>query len=446
MNQKFEIIEVTKENKNQYLRGIVQLEEMVLERMEQEGRVGQLFITGIEDLQEYVESKCNHVMVAVRSDDDKQIISTTYITQGQVDYTYNDVTKYFKCDGAYESYIKSKYSQEEFERVIRLIYIEKICAFKYARDAILSEHGVECIPDIKEKKRNDLFLELVEKERSNPENQFHEKSEIRDNLNKYMSLYMKYVKKNLKQYQDFYWVDLDYIAQHSKRQQTDKGAKHSRFDSTMETYDKILQYLRYKVYDRNHCQDISKYFNATPENTIELDTYITRPDCRENGIARILVLEGLKKSIKMLLQNEENKEIFLVSTLHADNLSSKYVSEFFGLKDYLFVNRRSGRDRQVHIFGIAREDAVSYIERMEKKVAVLYDYNPNHIDITTAERTEILEEQLAYEKSEFERLNGIKDEDEKKKFVGYIRVKRSKIDMLGNTLEQLRDCGLENRE
>lgn len=191
-----------------------------------------------------------------------------------------------------------------------------------------------------------------------------------------------------------------------------------------------MSYQKYNIKDMSHCKNKSKYFNANTSNTIELDTYITHPNNRENGIARIVVLNGLKKSLNQVLKNEKNSEIFIASTLHQDNLSSKYVSEFFGLTDYIFVNRRTGRDRQVHLFGMKREDVPEYLKKMEKKIAVLYGYNPSKIDINDNEKLKIISEQLNYEINELQRLNEIKNLEKHQKFSGYIKVKKSKIEQL----------------
>ena len=86
-------------------------------------------------------------------------------------------------------------------------------------------------------------------------------------------------------------------------------------------------------------------------------------------------------------------------------MSSKYVSEFFGLKDSLFVKRRQGRDREVHITRIRREDAKQYLGNMEDKLNVLYGYNPQNKQLSTKRKQTILKEQLDYEKEEFKRLN-----------------------------------------
>ena len=117
-------------------------------------------------------------------------------------------------------------------------------------------------------------------------------------------------------------------------------------------YENILENATLKIYEEPTFS-VKKYFTANTKNSIEIDTYLTSPDKRHSGTARILVYEGIKKHINKFFENTENKEIFLCSTLHRENLSSKYVSEFFGLKDSLYVNRRQGRDREVHICRIA---------------------------------------------------------------------------------------------
>ena len=89
------IIELTKENEEQYLGQIAELEQTVIKAMEEEGREGQLFATGKEDISEYIRSEGKTVMVA--TDEQDQVKATTYITQGQRPFTYNDITKYFKC-------------------------------------------------------------------------------------------------------------------------------------------------------------------------------------------------------------------------------------------------------------------------------------------------------------------------------------------------------------
>lgn len=423
MYKNYNVLEVTKENESKYLQQIAKLEELVLNRMEKEGKTGQLFITGEEDISNYVHSKSNHVFVAEK---DGETISAAYITHGQTPFTYNDITKYFKFGDDYEEYIMHKYG-DTFNREILDTYLNKIRAFMYARDSIISNKGKVEIHNMTEEEKNNMIMEMVEKEVNNPENRFHEKSNLREKLNKYMSIYMK---NDIEKYNDFYWVNLEYInkiSSKAQRKQLERATNMYKVDSSMQAYDKILDYQKYRIYDYSHCKNPSQYYEAHTGNTIELDTYITHPENREKGIARILVYEGIKKSIGDLLKNNANKKIFLVSTLHQENFSSRYVSEFFGLKDYLFVNRRNGRDRQVHICGIDREKIPVYLKNMEKKIAVIYDYNPNMIVISKQEQRSILMEQIVYEKDALSKLKSATTIDKDKKYTGVIQSKKGKI-------------------
>jgi len=74
----FKILEVTKENKNEYLDTIAALEEKVLQDMENKGKIGQLFITGKEDIEQYVESEDNSVIIAINAE--RRLRAAAYIT------------------------------------------------------------------------------------------------------------------------------------------------------------------------------------------------------------------------------------------------------------------------------------------------------------------------------------------------------------------------------
>lgn len=252
---------------------------------------------------------------------------------------------------------------------------------------------------IDEESKNEKFLDLVKKEYDNPENQFHEKSQLRECLNRYMTLFIKTKQWDLEKYNEFYWLNyktlLDYKTlknvKHKKNEKKDEEKnKKSKCDSIIAAYDEVLGYQKFKIYDKSHCKNISDYFEANTDNTIELDTYITHPDHRGNGLAEILTFEGIKKSLAEI--DKKHKNVYIASTLHEKNFVSKYVSEFFGLEDYIFLNRRNGRDRQVHILKIEREQIPQYLERIEKKLAVIYKYNPNGINVEDKEAKEIREE------------------------------------------------------
>lgn len=413
------VVELTVDNEKQYLDKIAELEELTLEVMKEEGREGQLFATGKDDISEYIHSNQNTVIVAV--DEKGEVEGATYVTQGQEPFTYNDITKYFKQGKEYRQHVKSQYKDEpKYKKALLDIYKIKLEAFEYAKNRILREH-----PGVKS------FQEFLKNEIQ--ENGFHEKSELREKMNRYMSGYIinNFGKDIQEQYQQFYWISVEDISE-----EFDKTVCIQ--DENMQEYEEMLKQSKLTIYE-NPEFDISKYYSANTENAVELDTYITSPNSRSTGIARVIVFEGIKKHMERHFQDPKNKEIFLCSTLHRDNLSSKYVSEFFGLEDSLYVNRRQGRDREVHICRVPREKAIEYLSSISDKLAVLYKYNPNHKHISEGTVRRVLSEQLQYERKEYERLKNAKTCD--RKFNGinlrFIESKRQKIGRLQQYLESI---------
>lgn len=431
------IVELTKDNEEKYLDKIVELEQISLEVMKQEGREGQLFDTGKEGISEYVHSEDNSVYVAV--DEKGNVEATTYITQGQKPFTYNDITKYFKYGENYKKYVKSKYKSDlEYKKDLRKIYIIKIKAFEYAKKRILQEFNKNKISQTQTTLYEYLKTEIEQ-------NGYHEKSELREKLNQYMA---EYIEKNYgaeiqEKYEMFYWITLDDI-------EAEFGTKQSTPDDTINDYETFMEDEKeyaelihkgsLKIHEKPEFEE-EKYYTANTKNSVELDTYLTNPHNRSIGIARIIVFEGIKKHIERHFKNPDNQEIFLCSTLHRDNLSSKYVSEFFGLTDSLFVNRRQGRDREVHICKIAREEAMGYLTKIYNKLAVLYNYNPEGKVIKDSVALKVLQEQLEYEEKEKRRLVRAKTIEGKLKGINhkFIPEKERKIKRLKQQISQIQD-------
>jgi hypothetical protein len=432
------VTELTKENESQYLDKIADLEEITLEVMKKEGREGQLFATGKEDISEYIHSDENTVIIATSENDELE--GVTYVTQGQKPFTYNDITKYFKYGDKYKQYVKSQYQDtQEYKRDLLDIYKIKMQAFQHAKQIILGEY-----PEVKSIK------EFLEKEVQ--ENGFHEKSELREKLNRYMSAYVieNYSEDIQKKYQQFYWITMQDISEEFDKQielPNKNVQEYEEFIEAQSECDEILQKGNLQIYEKPQF-DETKYYSSNTENAIELDTYITAPNNRNAGIARIIVFEGIKKHMERHFSNPKNKEIFLCSTLHRDNLSSKYVSEFFGLTDNLYVKRRQGRDREVHICKISREESMEYLTSISDKLAVLYNYNPNQKQISESTVKQVLSEQLTYEMQEHERLKKAKSNN--KQFNGinvkFIESKRQKIHRLKKRLDALNREGGDKSE
>lgn len=92
-------------------------------------------------------------------------------------------------------------------------------------------------------------------------------------------------------------------------------------------YSQILKNGPLQIYEKPEF-DVTKYYAANTSNAVELDTYITAPDTRSSGLAKALVLQGIIKHMNRHFSDPSQENIFLCSTLHRANLSSKYVSEF----------------------------------------------------------------------------------------------------------------------
>lgn len=433
---KLKILELTKENSSEYIDDVAMLEKKVLETMEKEGKIGQLFITGKEDILEYVKSEENTVMIGV--DEKNRVQSAVYITQGQKPFTYNDITKYFKVGEEYKKYIKSQYSENsKYQKDMLETYKNKIKAYKYAKDRIIKEHPE--YENIEEFLKGEL-----------QENGFHEKSILREKWNQYMAEYILQngTKQEQENYEKFFWINANDISKEMDRNintnnfNKDVG-EYENWLKNQKEYENILENATLKIYEEPTFS-VKKYFTANTKNSIEIDTYLTSPDKRHSGTARILVYEGIKKHINKFFENTENKEIFLCSTLHRENLSSKYVSEFFGLKDSLFVNRRQGRDREVHICRIDKNEAKQYLDKTENKLAVLYGYNPRNKNIVLEEQINIIKEQLKYEKEEMKRLNKIRHSN--CKYKGNVKDIQSKAQKIIKLKEKCKEIQLKDEK
>lgn len=431
----FKVVELTKDNEKEYLDQVATLEKVVLENMESKGQSGQLFITGKDDISEYAHSKENTVLLII--DSAGKVLAATYVTQGQKPFTYNDITKYFKYGESYSNYVKKLYpSVQEYKKDLLEIYEIKIEAFRYAKAKILQQYPE--YGDITSFLRHEL-------EETN--NHYHEKSVLRELINRYMSEYVQSLSGTIpnlqEKYERFYWITSEEISEEFGREVKPREETAKEYEELIggeeEEYKQILKRGPLVIHELPTFNE-QQYFTARTANTIELDTYITDPNDRRAGLARILLLEGIKKHMEEHFKEPTNTEMFLCSTLHRDNLSSKYVSEFFGLIDSLYVKRRDGRDREVHICKVPREQYAKYLEMMSKRVAVLYGYNPENIEISLQEQADILQNQLDYETSEIDRLTRIA-KSKRKTYNGnidYRTSKANKISILTQRLEEVK--------
>ena len=425
------IVEVTTQYKKKYIGQIASLEQKILNMMEQNGQVGQFFTTGEEDIEKYVDSSKNTVLVSVN--DEENVDAATYITQGQSFFSYNDITKYFKSLPQSRAYIRSLYANESDYKMAALeAYKIKLQAYSSAKKRILKEHP-----------QFSSMYDFLQSEVQS-ENRFDEKSILREKLSTYMYEYVEEqeklgVKGALECYERFYYTTVSYIKKliYGDRAKSVNNNEAYELETILKLEEEqeleILQEKSKLVINESPVFSIGKYIEANPQNSIEIDTYLTDPTMRCKGKARALVYEGIKKHMERFFKDEKNKVLFLCSTLHRDNVSSKYVSEFFGLKDSLYVKRREGRNREVHIVRIDRANYKNYLNEMAEKLAVLYDYNPQNLNIPLQIQKQIVDEQRKYEMQEFHRLNGIRHN--KKCYRGY----KSNVPIMNQKLKKIRE-------
>ena len=76
-----------------------------------------------------------------------------------------------------------------------------------------------------------------------------------------------------------------------------------------------------------------------------------------------------------------------------------------------------------------------YLAEMEKKLVVLYNYNPKGIFVSDDDKKRIYNEQLLYEKKELARLEKINNS----KYDSYAKMKKDKISKLEKTISDIED-------
>lgn len=422
----YQVLELAEENEKQYLKQVVDLEERVLKDMEKRGQVGQFFTTGTEGILEYIHQEQNTVMVAV--DENDKVIAATYLTQGQEPFTYNDITKYFKYGKKYQDWVKSMYKSEyDYKKDMLSTYVIKRKAFQYAKAKLLEE-----FPQYKGN-----LMEFLQHEIDEEHNHFHEKSQLRNLLNKFMSEYIEERSKDIpgleQRYDMFYWTTLDDVAMALGKEDKKDLKRTEEMDFLFKEesidyeYGQILKKGPLEIYEKPEEDNAKEYYTANTKNALELDTYITDPNNRSAGISRALVLEGLKKCMEKYFTETDQKDLFLCSTSHRENLSSKYISDFYGLNDLAYVKRRDGIPREVHIGRVSRENYKKFLNTKQKEMSVLYGYNPQNLEISATEKLEILQRQLKNEDNEYIRIKKARTENGKR-YTGAIDYENRKLD------------------
>ena len=299
---KYKIFEVNEntniDDQKKFAKEIGELEDYISGKLHEEGKGYIFFTTGYDDICDYIKDK--DVTIMVCQDEKEKIIASSYITQGQGLYTYNDLSKYFKFNKEFIEYGKSKYDPKELCSIEYETYMKKIEGYKYAKKKIAKELGLtDLVGHCKAEK---------EKER------FDEKNKVREKVNRYI---YDYFRDNTNDRIGFNELDRFYLLKFSDLQNCEDNEIKAKCEEATEEnkklyeeYDELLDLFDLKSAilpdEENNgymnAENYKIYFDANPFNTIELDTYIVHPDHRGKGLAKIVSFEGLKNQIKNCLQ------------------------------------------------------------------------------------------------------------------------------------------------
>lgn len=352
------IIEITQENWNNYKNQLFALENKVKNDMIFQG-IGDLFFTTGEDIKEYAEDPRHHVYVIV--DEFNKVIAQTYLigAGSHIQGDYSDLPKYYTMGKDFLEYIKAtKYeNNDEFNCIGSNMYLIKLYAFKYALRKIYGSVDTNS------------FIKKLETEKSS-KTHFDERTPLRRNINKYMSEFMN--KNGLSElYRQFYNIDSSFF----KNNETEAS----------KAYDSFINASKINVYSKK-IDNPSNYYEANVFNTIEVDTYITDPEARRSGLAKILSTLALTKTITEYFENSNNDILYLSVTLHKDNYLSENVAHFLGFKDYIDLERRSNIERKAYLKRIDRHTYQHYLEQLHKKLKYFHNYG--NIEVSEEEKIE----------------------------------------------------------
>lgn len=124
-----------------------------------------------------------------------------------------------------------------------------------------------------------------------------------------------------------------------------------------------------------------------------INSCMTDKDIRGNGLARILIFEGLRREMTAFFENPDNKELKLISSFSKDNISIQSVMDFFEFSQINDLNESECLD-QLTVKNSNKDD---YLKRIEERIAVIYGYNPRKIGISNKRKIDILEEKADYD-------------------------------------------------
>lgn len=399
MISKMKYIELTKENFERYAPQIVALCDKAVLENEKNNKSGQFFTSTLEELLGYVNSNGkDFVMMAINESDlvEGAMYINTLIKQG----TYSDLTKYFHVSSEYKNYLINQFSSvDDYKKYITEGYLEKILTYaeigeKIEQDKSLNPKGLS-------------FNELVNLEISS--DRFQENNPIREAINN--SFYEYYSQKGkVNDYAKLSYYGINDVDKELLKIIGDKKISLESLEQLIENYETFLVAQK-PIFVEEPTIDLEPYYDANMDNTIEFNTYVVSENARSNGLAKILTYETLKRAVAKIFSNPTNNAMYINTTIHNENKDSQATVNFFGLEDYIYIERKKDINRRVYMKRVSREESLEYLYDIELKLLLSYNYYSEIFGISMDEIKDMVEEHLISYQRKLELANDSKKKE-----------------------------------
>lgn len=409
------IIRLNSENYERYAGQIVALCDSAVEENEKNNRSGQFFTSTLEELLGYVNSNGRDLVIMAINESDiveGAMYINTEIKQG----TYSDLTKYFHTSARYKEYMASQFDDNsEYQDYIAYEYISKILTFNEIAQEI--EQDTSLNPD------GLIFKELISAEIA--KDNFQENNPIREAINR--KFFEKYAKANkTEDYEKTAFYGIEDIDINVLNRIIAGRISKEELNYLISSYEVFLS-SQAPIFALEPNIDMKKYYEANMRNTIEFNTYVVSPEQRSNGLAKILVYETLKRIIPKIFNNPNNDKMFISTTIHNDNENSQATANFFGLEDYIYIERKKGINRRVYMKSISREEYLDYLYDIELELLISYNYYSELFGVIYEDAVEMINNRINHYQ------NKIKNETNSNK----LRYYESRIEALNELLNKM---------
>lgn len=366
-------IELTTQNFVEYAQQIVDLCDQAVAINEQNNKNGQFYTSTLPELQGYVTSGKDLVVMAI--DDNNKVAGAAYINSKVKQNTYSDFTKYFHYSLAYKEALALSFPDHEtYETYIAKAYLEKLLIFtKIAKE-------VESNPALNPNSLS--FINLLYDQIRNQN--FQEDNAIR----RYITdrLYEEYESMNeIDTYTKTAFYSLKDMDKGKLQALIEEYANKGNLIENIRAYELFLSAQK-PVFITEPTIDMSQYFNANMNNSMEINTYIVSPEYQSQGLAKILLYETLRKCMNKYFSDPKHNELYLNTTIHNENTHSQRTANLVGMKDYIYIERTKGINRRVYFKRITKEEYPQYLQNIALDLFVQYNAGHPNVDWPTIKK------------------------------------------------------------